>query len=137
MFRGLKWDKWIWEKFSKIRHLQAHVLFLHRQLMQSLFFWQIFVLLHLGHFVPPQSTSVSSWFFRLSSQDTAAAVKELKIFEYEYLLLTNTFVILANIADAVTVSFANLHIFTFWAFYSATVNIRLIAIFFVISTTCI
>ena len=135
MFQWLKLENRQCLKFINVRHSPTHILFLQEKLTQSLFLLQAIVLLHFGHTGPPQSISVSSWFFIWSSQVSTAIVREFPLCQfYEAYVLTNTFIIVANIAHAVTISFASLHIFTFWTFESTTINISLVSIFDTIRT---
>ena len=72
MFQQLKWDKLWCSKFINVKHWRMHLLFLQLLLLQSKAFMQFLPLPHFGHFLPPQSTSVSSWFLMLSSHVSVA-----------------------------------------------------------------
>jgi hypothetical protein len=62
-------------------HLPIHMLFLQMLLMQSEAFLQAIVLLHFRHIMPPQSTSVSSWFLILSLHVSGAEESEVTMLE--------------------------------------------------------
>ena len=81
MFQELERDDLYWLQLIKIRHLRTHILLLQILLRQSTAFLQAIVLLHFGHVFPPQSTSVSSWFFILSLHVSGAEMREPLLLE--------------------------------------------------------
>ena len=108
----------------------------HTLLIQSSAVLQTFIWSHFGQMRPPQSTSVSSWFFLLSVHDTEAKVRDCLLFEIQkQFILTNTYVVVADTTKAITVHITSFHIFTFSTLATTTINIRFILIFLVIRTS--
>jgi len=105
MIQQLQWES---VKFlnTKIRYLRTHLLFLQTSLMQSQLALQIFISSHLGHSIPPQSTSVSSPLFLWSAQQ--ASKSEIKVHFFTFFILGSksirTFGEHATISDCLVVS---------------------------------